>query len=268
MDQPEVKEPLATSSASDSNVPPPQASAARPAANWLAPQACPTCGFVPPMDSGAAATASFVYAIGRIEPRFPRSSVEKEFAQATGRAETAGLTDRQAVQKVLSPRQNRYLARQLCWVMTIEGLETYILVPRDPADLDLLIEALRSTPSPIDLDCVIGVRGLERGTALRIYPAKYWCRMAPRPAFGDALTPSIAIATATCGLAASAVCIAFMGQHSPTLLMRTAWAAMLCKSSGRAGTACCGLARPQVFPFIQAAPFHRLRRHKVRTLRI
>ena len=45
---------------------------------------------------------SYVYAIGRIEPRFPRLSVEKEFAQATGRAETAGLTDRQALQKVLS----------------------------------------------------------------------------------------------------------------------------------------------------------------------
>jgi hypothetical protein len=85
--------------------------------------------------------------------------VEKEFAQATGRAETAGLTDRQAVYKVLSQRQNRYLARQLCWVMTIEGLETYILIPRDPADLDLLIEALRPAPSPMDLDCVIGVRG-------------------------------------------------------------------------------------------------------------
>jgi hypothetical protein len=85
--------------------------------------------------------------------------VEREFAQATGRAETAGLTDRQAVQKVLSQRQNRYVTRQLCWVMTIEGLETYILVPRDSADLDLLVEALRPTPSPMDLDCVIGVRG-------------------------------------------------------------------------------------------------------------
>jgi hypothetical protein len=76
-----------------------------------------------------------------------------------GRSETAGLSDRQAIQKVLSQRQNRYLARQLCWVMSIQGLETYILAPRDPADLDLLVEALRSTPSPTDLDCVIGLRG-------------------------------------------------------------------------------------------------------------
>jgi hypothetical protein len=85
--------------------------------------------------------------------------VEKEFAQATGRAETAGLTDRQALQKVLSQRQNRYLSRQLCWVMMIEGLETYMLAPRDPVDLDLLVEALRPTPGPMDLDCVIGIRG-------------------------------------------------------------------------------------------------------------
>ena len=43
--------------------------------------------------------------------------------------------------------------------MTIEGLETYILVPRDPADFSLLVDALRPTPQPWDLDVVIGVRG-------------------------------------------------------------------------------------------------------------
>lgn len=124
----------------------------------VSPQACPTCGTAPAVNGGAAAPR-YVYAVGRIQAISPRPSVEKEFAQATGRSDTSGLTDRQALQKVLSQRQNRYLARQLCWVMTIEGLETYILVPRDPADLDLLIEALRPTPQPWDLDCVIGVKG-------------------------------------------------------------------------------------------------------------
>jgi len=137
----------------------PVTSAATPAASALSPQTCPNCGGAAGSNGGATAPPTYIYAIGRIEPRFPRPSVEKEFAQATGRADTSGLTDRQAMQKVLSERQNRYLARQLCWVMTIEGLETYILTPRDPADLDLLVEALRSTPSPVDLDCVIGVQG-------------------------------------------------------------------------------------------------------------
>jgi len=102
---------------------------------------------------------AYVYALGRIEPRIPSLGLEKEFAQATGRAETTGLTDRQTLQNVLSERQNRYLVRQLCWVLTIEGLETYILQPRDSGDLDLLIEAMRPMPSLEDVDVVIGVRG-------------------------------------------------------------------------------------------------------------
>jgi len=76
-----------------------------------------------------------------------------------GSPSPAGLTDRQALQSVLSQRSNRYLARQLCWVLEIEGLETYLLMPRDPADVDLLIEALRPTPSSLDVDVVVGMRG-------------------------------------------------------------------------------------------------------------
>lgn len=159
MGQPEVKEPLATASAGMGDASAAVASAARRAAKSLAPQTCPTCGAAAAADGGAAATPSYVYTIGRIEPRFPRPSVEKEFAQATGRAGTAGLTDRQALQAVLSKPENRYLVRQLCWVMSIEGLETYILVPHDPADINLLVEALRPTPQPWDLDVVIGFRG-------------------------------------------------------------------------------------------------------------
>jgi hypothetical protein len=79
---------------------------------------------------GAAITTSYVYVLGQIEARFPRPSVEKEMAQATGRAETAGRTDQQAFYQVLSRRENRYLARQMCWVLMIQGLETYILQPR------------------------------------------------------------------------------------------------------------------------------------------
>jgi hypothetical protein len=100
-----------------------------------------------------------VYAIGRIEARFPRLSVEKEFAQAAARGDTTGLTDRQTLQTVLSEPANRYLVRQMCWVMTIEGLETYILLVRDPADLSLLVETLRANPTPSDLDVIIGVKG-------------------------------------------------------------------------------------------------------------
>ena len=60
---------------------------------------------------------------------------------------------------MLSDPQSRYLARQLCWIMTIEGLETYILMPQDSADLDSLLKAIRPAPSPLDVDLVIGRRG-------------------------------------------------------------------------------------------------------------
>ncbi|HNP31146.1 MAG TPA: hypothetical protein PKK23_19020 [Nitrospirales bacterium] len=102
---------------------------------------------------------SFVYGLGRIEARFPTLSAEKEFAQAAGRSKTAGLTDQQALSTVLLAKENRYLVRQLCWVFSIEGIETYLLYPRDPSDFDLLITALRPNPSPLDMDVVIGFLG-------------------------------------------------------------------------------------------------------------
>ena len=61
-------------------------------------------------------------------------------AQVVARMDTAGYNDRQTMRAVLTDRENRYLVRTLCWVFLIEGLETYLLVPRDPADFDLLVE--------------------------------------------------------------------------------------------------------------------------------
>ncbi len=127
----------------------------------ISPQAgagtCATCGSPLGSNPDGGMTYPYVYALGRVEPRFPSLGIEKEFAQATGRSETKGLTDRQALHEVL--KQHRYLVRQLCWVLTIEGLETYILQPRDPADFELLVEALRRNPSPTDVDVIIGMRG-------------------------------------------------------------------------------------------------------------
>lgn len=133
-----------------------------PANNPLAPQSgngsC-GCGSTPDSGPNGGPAVSFVYAIGRVEARFPNLSAEKEFAQAGGRTDTAGKTDQQTFHAVLSRRENRYLTRQLCWVLTVQGLETYLLLPRDPADLDLLVEAIRPAPTANDIDVVIGMRG-------------------------------------------------------------------------------------------------------------
>lgn len=117
------------------------------------------CGGNGNSSTNGAEPTSYVYAIGRVEARFPNLAAEKEFAQATGRTDTAGKTDQQSFHAVLSQRQNRYLVRQLCWVLSIQGLDTYLLLPRDPAELDLLVDAIRPTASPSDIDVVIGMRG-------------------------------------------------------------------------------------------------------------
>lgn len=124
------------------------------------PQTCATCQSAAGLNSGdAQAAPSYVYALGRVEARFPHVSVEKEFTQAAGRAATTGQTDREMFREVLSQRENRYVARQLCWVFTIQGLDSYLLQPRDPADLDLLLATLRPSPNPLEIDVVVGLRG-------------------------------------------------------------------------------------------------------------
>ncbi len=143
--------------ASDMRAVAPQAGARASAP--ISPQTgCASCGSADLGPNGAD-MPSYVYAIGRVEARFPNLSVEKEFAQATGRTDTAGKTDQQTLHAVLSRRENRYLLRQLCWVLSIQGLETYLLVPRDPTDVELLVEAIRPAPKPNDIDVVIGLRG-------------------------------------------------------------------------------------------------------------
>lgn len=118
-----------------------------------------SCGSNKTVSENGAAEISFIYAVGQLGVRFPNLAIEKEFAQAAGRSETNGLTDKQVIHAVLSSRANRYLVRQLCWVLSVEGIETYIVVPRDPQDYDLLIDAMRANPSRLDIDVVIGIRG-------------------------------------------------------------------------------------------------------------
>lgn len=105
---------------------------------------------------------SYVYALGKVVHRFPNRSLEMELKQAIGRkpeGETKNLTDPEVVYKILTDPDNRYIARQICYILNIEGLETYILVPNDPLDIDKLTQAIRPAPAPGDIDIIIGRRG-------------------------------------------------------------------------------------------------------------
>ena len=127
---------------------------------------CSTCGPGAATINSRASMSGYVYALGRIEPRFPNLSVEKELAQATARAETIGLSDRQAVHAILSKPENAYIARQLCWVLSIEGIDAYVLLPRDSSEVHALVQSLRPTPKLTDIDVVIGTVGPAAPTRL------------------------------------------------------------------------------------------------------
>ena len=116
---------------------------------------------------------SYIYALGRIEFRYPNLAIENEVQQAAGRfvkeEDTTNLTEIEIMSKMLSNPNYRYLIRQLCWVFTVAGIETYILKPRDPVDYDLFIKSfsqprgnLRAEPlsTQLFIDLIIGVKGL------------------------------------------------------------------------------------------------------------
>jgi len=102
---------------------------------------------------------NFIYALGSINPRFPNESVEREYAQVVSRTDNAGLSDRATLRKLLAAPEQRYLLRQLCWVMSIQGLDTYILYPRDPFLLELLVDSVRPIDHGEDVDLVVGLLG-------------------------------------------------------------------------------------------------------------
>jgi len=47
----------------------------------------------------------------------------------------------------------------MCWLFIVEQLPTYVLVPRDPSDWDLLIDTVRTNTQSDDLEVVVGLRG-------------------------------------------------------------------------------------------------------------
>ncbi|WP_039931926.1 hypothetical protein [Streptomyces viridochromogenes] len=100
----------------------------------------------------------YVFAIGQIRARFRDPGVEKEFAQMVGATDTQGLTTDEVLREVLARPENRYLARQMQYVLTIQGVDTYDVVPHYAEDYTKLIEAVRPAPTPLDLDVVVGVR--------------------------------------------------------------------------------------------------------------
>jgi hypothetical protein len=70
------------------------------AAPALQTSGCPACAAAA-RTLARPALSGYIYAVGRIAPRFPRPSVEKELAQVMRASDTRNLTDAQALRRAV-----------------------------------------------------------------------------------------------------------------------------------------------------------------------
>lgn len=115
---------------------------------------CPTCAAA---EGQAAGPPTYIFAIGQVRLRFPSASIEKEFAQTVASEDTARLTDDAVLYNVV--KDNPYLANEVCWVLSVDGVETYLLVARDHLIQQQLVEAIKPSEGRLDTDVIIGSRG-------------------------------------------------------------------------------------------------------------
>ena len=114
-------------------------------------------------------SASYVYAIGRLRPAFPSASIEQEFYQAVTRpAQSNGagqVPDDALVYSILSLGQNLYIAREICWVLQIDGadqvgfVDAYVVLPRTYVELYNMVLTLEPISGQKRYDVIIGPRG-------------------------------------------------------------------------------------------------------------
>jgi hypothetical protein len=128
--------------------------------------ACGAPGGICTCANGESSPSHFIYVLGSVDIRFPDQSISEELATV---ARTLGIHQgkdeplRSWYYKVLSHTtegvlQARYVARQLSWILTVEGHPAYYLALRDWHDLPDLVSCLGRTED--DLDLVVGSSSL------------------------------------------------------------------------------------------------------------
>jgi hypothetical protein len=116
---------------------------------------------------GDAGPSHFVYVLGTVDVKFPDQSISAEFQELAEAMENGqqGVNEdrRDWCYRILSasPRQHtRYIARQFCWILYVEGEPAYYLTLRDMQDFDGLIDCL-GEPKNDDLCLFVGSSPLQ-----------------------------------------------------------------------------------------------------------
>ena len=108
---------------------------------------------------------SYVYALGKLDFNFPNRSIEMEYKHVVEimnksiDKKTNGLSDIEITHKIFNDPDYLYIPYNICWFLRIEGIETFILVPRHPGLIDRLTKSYGDNPTLDDIDLIIGIRG-------------------------------------------------------------------------------------------------------------
>ncbi len=106
-----------------------------------------------------------IYAIGSVRAEFRSNSIQREFQFERSSMELGTRTEREMFYDVLSRRRD--LARSICWILTVESIPVYHIIPRTDRDLDDFVNALKPEESGdwSDTTVVVGTKGPVRECA-------------------------------------------------------------------------------------------------------
>jgi hypothetical protein len=120
---------------------------------------CPECEA-----RSAAQAEELVYAIGKLDVRFPSIGIEREFQQRKarlGRASEAGASRGSQIREVLE--ENRHLATRMCYILTVGGVPAYVVAPTSSSQRDDIFDAIAHAAHTNHWSVLIGRRGPMAG---------------------------------------------------------------------------------------------------------
>lgn len=103
-----------------------------------------------------------VYALGKLDVRFPSVGIEREFQQrerslVASRSEQPTTRRGDRLRAVL--KMNEHLARSVCFVLSVGGIPVYSVIPTSSNNANQLIDALARVDEPDGWDMVVGRAG-------------------------------------------------------------------------------------------------------------
>ncbi len=102
---------------------------------------CPSCGSKG--SDAVSSTERYVFAIGKLDVRFPNLGLEREFQRAAQRIGAAASPRGERIASVL--REHRHIALRVCPLLLVGGVPAYVVAPSAAYVRDSLIDALIET---------------------------------------------------------------------------------------------------------------------------